>query len=617
MKKLPNKYEVEKEIKLNRNHSWIREIYARHKHELDRVIINYLGNCITYKEFFDESQKFAKALKANGVKKGDEFVVCLDRTPEVVYLIGAASLIGAKIKLISDKFVPEFIKQNINQADSSLFFVQDIKLDKMKEILKDLPNTKVIPISYKRSLNEKFHYLDIMNLYYNLDDSKYENALEELPNIYSLEQFLRDGAKYEGVVEEESTLDDVFTITYSSGTTKKGLPKGIVHTNRHYILMGRYHDVEVSGIPSMTNLSTYSNIPVYSNSYISSSLSDNLIQGGTVILDPVDDPRYFKIGMQIHESNMNIATTSTWLLNALDYYACGEKYKLEGALFNFAAGEQLSPGEEKFLNKFLHDVKAGVAITHTPMSVSKMSTAGSDCEHGSLFIRIFRAYFNKSPYRFNRTEPIGMYTYDFVDVKVLREDGTYALPYEYGRLVCNSGCTMKEYDRNPEATTKFFIKDAYGKVWGDMNVYGYLDEKGNITMKGRVPQHKTVIPEFLIADEIAKDTKNIMSCEVVSTEVDGDIVYVAHIMPQLNTKPNNTSVLNGIMSRCINKFGEGIRDKIYIRFRNIYDYYPLTSSEKRDAKSLQQEGISKAEHLDSMLEHQKKKTSYVRMRTRN
>lgn len=616
MKKLPSKKEVEKEIETNRNHSWIREIYARHNQELDRVIINYLGNDITYRKLFEEAYTFAKSLKANGVKKGDEFVVCLDRTPEVVYLIGAASIIGAKIKLISNKFDPEFIKQNINQADSSLFFVQDVKLDKMKEILKDLPSTKIIPVSYKRSLSKEFHYLDIMNLYYNLDDSKYESVLEELPNVYSLEQFLSDGAKYEGVVEEESTLDDAFTITYSSGTTKKGLPKGIVHTNRHYILMGRYHDVEVSGIPSMTNLSTYSNIPVYSNSYISSSLSDNLIQGGTVVLDPVDEPRYFKIGMQIHESNMNIATTSTWLLTALDYYTCDEKYKLGGALFNFAAGEQLSPGEEKFLNKYLRDVKAGVAITHTPVSVSKMSTAGSDCEHGSLFIRIFRAYFNKSPYRFNRFEPIGMYTYDFVDVKVLRENGTYASPYEYGRLVCNSGCTMKEYDRNPEATAKFFVKDAYGKVWGDMNVYGYLDEKGNITMKGRVPQHKMVIPEFLIADEIAKDTKNIMSCEVVSMEVDGDIVYVAHIMPQLNAKLNSDSVLNGIMSRCVNKFGEEIRNKTYIRFRNVYDYYPLTSSEKRDAKSLQQEGISKAKHLDSVLEHQKKKTRYVRKRTR-
>ena len=469
----------------------------------------------------------------------------------------------------------------------------------MNDLLKDLPNYKIIPISYKRSANETFQYMECVEDYYNQYNGN-QNQSKELPNIYKLEQFLNDGEKYEGIVEEEGTLDDIFTITYSSGTTKKGLPKGIVHTNRHYILMGRYHDVEVSGIPSMTNLSTYSNIPVYSNSFLSSSLSDNLIQGGTVVLDPVDDPEYFGVAMNIYKSNMNIATTSTWLMTALNYYINHEKYKLEGALFNFAAGEQLSAGEEKFLNKYLHDVKAGIAVTHTPVSVSKMSTAGSDCEHGSLFIRIFRAYFNKSPYKFKRPEPIGMYTYDFVDVKVLRDDGTYAEPYEYGRLVCNSGCTMKEYDRNPEATEAFFIKDAYGNTWGDMNVYGYLDEKSNIVMKGRIPKDKTTLPEFCIADIIAKDTKNIMSCEVAKVEQDGEIVYVAHIMTQLKTKINE-KLLKGILSRCINSFGEEISDKIYIVFREHHNKYPITSSCKRDANALKNEGVVNALHLESEL----------------
>lgn len=612
MSKLPNKYEVEKEIETNRNHSWYREIYNRHKHELDRIVIKYLGTEISYGQFFRESYKWAKALKANGLKKGDEFIVCLDRNPETVYLMGAASIIGAKIKLISEKFDSNFIKENITLADSPLVFIQDVKLAKMKEILKEVPEHKIIPVPYKRSINEKFPFLDIIEKFYSLDEEKYQKALEELPNIYNLEKFLKTGNSYQEEVEEKSTLNDSFTITYSSGTTKKGMPKGIVHTNRHYILMGRYHDPEVSGIPSMKQLSTYSNIPVYSNSYISSSLSDNLIQGGMVILDPIDNPEYFILGIKMHKSNMNIATTSTWLLNAINYYNKNEKYLLKHAVFNFAAGEQLSPGEEKFLNKYLHDTKAGVAVTHTPVSVVKMSTGGSDCEHGSLFIRIFRAYFNMSPTRKKRTEPIGMSVYDFVDVKTLREDGTYAEPYEYGRVVCNSGCTMKEYDRNKEATENFFIKDAYGKVWGDMNVYGYLDEKGNVTMKGRIDKDKNIIPNFFIADEIAKDTKKIMSCEVVNTEVNGEIVYIAHLMFQPNVTLNYEKILNSIMERCVKRFGEEFRNKLYIRIRTINDNYPLTSSEKRDIKSLKQEGIDKAIHLNSFLNQSNKKAIHQR-----
>lgn len=617
MKELPRRWEVEQEMEKNRNHSWYREVYEIHKDELDKVALKYLGTDITYKEFFDESFKWAKSLKANGVKKGDEFVICLDRTPEATYLICAASIIGAKIKLISDKFNPEFIKSNVLESDSSLFFVQDVKLAKMKDILSDLPNIKVVPVSHERSLNKDFPYLYIFGYFYNLDEEQYRETVKELTNIYSLEEFLNSGNDYTEEVEEISTLDDDFTITYSSGTTKRGQPKGIVHSNRHYILMGRYHDPKVSGVPAMKNLATYSNVPIYSNSYVASSLSDNLIQGGIVVLDPVDDPVYFSIALKMHQSNINIATTSTWLLNAIKYYTNNENEILPDAMFNFAVGEQLSSGEEKFLNKYLKDVKAGINVTHTPVSLSKMSVAGGDCEHGSLFIRLLRSYYNKLVSRSNYFEPIGMSVYDFVDIVVLREDGTWALPYEIGRIVCNSRCTMKRYDKDPEATSNFYVVDAYGILWGDMNVYGYLDDKGNVTMKGRLSKDKSNLPPFMIADVISKDTKNIMSCEVVEVEHNGENVYVAHIMPQLNIKINYEKIVDGIKGRCSQMFSSDIMDRIYLRFRTVNDNYPRTSCEKRDVKVLQQEGLRCAHKLNMIENNKTEQTGFVRKKTKD
>lgn len=607
-KKLPNRDEVRKEIETKRNHSWFREVFTRHESDENKVVMKYLGTDITYQKFFDESVHVARALKAKGINKGDEFVACIDRTPEFAYLVGGASIVGAKIKLISDKFDSCFIKKIVNDANSKLFFVQDVKLAKLKNTLIDLPNNDIIVLSHERSLNKKYPFLEIFNHYYSLDYDSFDETYNILSNVDSYDNFIRMGLSYAGKVEEESTLDDVFTITYSSGTTKKGFPKGIVHTNRHYILMGRYHDSEVSGIPSMKELSTYSNIPVYSNSYVSSSFSDNLIQGGVVVLDPVDDPEYFLLAVRINNSNMNIATTSTWLLNAINYYRCCYNYKLPYALFNFAAGEQTSPGEEKFLNKFFRDVKAGTKLTHTPITVAKLSTAGSDCEHGSLFIRIFREYFNKMPNRLNRSEPIGMKGYDFVDVVALRDNGTYALPYEYGRLVCNSGCTMKEYDRNPEATKEFFVKDAYGKTWGDMNVHGYLDEKGNITMKGRIDKNKIGIPNFFIADEISRDTKNIMSCEVVSFEEYGNVTYVAHVKFQLHTSRSFDAILMSAVDRCVNRFGDKIMDNLCFRVHDFCEDFPLTISAKRDVKALEGEGMSEVITINDLRKNSTKST---------
>ena len=585
MKKL-SREEVKKEIEENRNHSWIKEIYERHKFELDRVIIDYFGNEITYITFLNESFKLAKAMKASGLKKGDEFVVFIDRIPESVYLLGAASIIGANINLVSEKFNKEYLKTIINNAGSKLIFVQDNKLSKLSSLIEEIGEHDIITISHKRSLPRNNKYEKVLSRFY-------DNTSQNLGRYTDYDDFVASGKDYTGKVYEESTLDDAFTTTYSSGTTKRGMPKGIVHINRHYITMGRYHDPIVSGLPSLKNYSTYSNIPSYSNSYLLSALSDNLILGGKVILDPIDNPEYFLIGSKIHKANVNIATTTTWLVSILAYYDKNRYIieKLPDALFNFVAGEQLSAGEEKFINKFFKDAKCGINITHTPFSLAKASTAGADCEHGSVFIKLFRAYFNELPYRKGRSEPVGMTPYDFVDIRILRKDGTYCEPLEHGRIVANSDCNMKEYSHDPEETKEFYIKDAYGNVWGDMKNWGFVDEKGNISMKGRYNEND-IIPCYRIADEILKDTKKIMSCEVVCLETPAGYVYVAHIMPQYGASFDAEAVLNGAMQRCISKFGNGIENILYFRIHDLKEKYPVSDSVKRDIVALKDEGLN-------------------------
>ena len=241
------------------------------------------------------------------------------------------------------------------------------------------------------------------------------------------------------------------------------------------------------------------------------------------------------------------------------------------------------------INKALKKAKAGTAVTHTPFSIIKMSEAGGDCEHGSIFYSLFRSIQNKLPANVKRNEPAGLTFFPFVEVAVLDDKGNELGFNQFGRIVANSPCTMKRYKNNEEATRKFFIKDNAGKEWADMNLYGYLDESKKVHIYGRMVESGLIHPS-IIRKAILKDTKNILSCEVVRDDI-GD-AYIAHVEMYPNARKGTLSTIYGANKRC--KFLiDSLGIKIYYKIVNNKDSYPLTKSGKRDVRKISEEGLTK------------------------
>ena len=335
---------------------------------------------------------------------------------------------------------------------------------------------------------------------------------------------------------------------------------------------------------------------VGSFSYVLSALSDNLMKNGLNMLDPIDDGRYFPIGLKINHGNMNFGSCSGWNILALKYF-CNPKYRnyrIEDALFNFAVGEGFGLGEEALCNRFLRAAHAGRRIKVSsnkaitlPVGLALMSVAGGECEVGSVFLRMHRSLFNKIVMRKKRKDPIGMSTYDFVDVKILREDGTYAEPYEIGRVTVLSDCNMQYYNHDPEATAQFYVTDYKGIKRADMKDYGYVDERGFVTIKDRIREPVSEQYEFRIDDAVSRDYKNIA---VVKTIKYSETQYVSHVIMQPAKRINKERVLEAIKSRVVKECGEGFT--LYIRIHDSQKYFPLTKSLKVDKDALIQEGIA-------------------------
>ena len=97
-------------------------------------------------------QKYAKALRAFGLREGDEVPVCMANAPELVYLLGGISIIGAKANIFGYEFDPEYITEIIDSCSSELIFVLDNAYSVIKEAVKASHVKKIVMCSLTDSL---------------------------------------------------------------------------------------------------------------------------------------------------------------------------------------------------------------------------------------------------------------------------------------------------------------------------------------------------------------------------------------------------------------------------------------------------------------------------------
>ncbi len=571
------------EINKNHNHAWDKEIELRNIDNLEKEALFYRGNVITYKEMFSKRNLVAASLLNLGLKKGDTIPLCMSNTPEFVYTILAASLIGAKVKIFGSHFEKDFIKELLQDTNKSVFIATSDNYLELEDIVKDMGYSKIVVASLSESLK------DGVDLFYDFDKKYHSFKPYESEDTISFSEFL-DLGKNRQVERADVTLSDDFLVTYTSGSTIVGLPKEIVQQHKSLIVMGRLHDHDLSGLPKMKNVRMLAHIPTYSNTDVITSMSDPLSQGCSVALEPIYDRDFFNTSLVINRPNAVAATRSFWIHAALKYQEEFPNIKQRGLLIPISVGENTSLGEEKLINKFLKEVEAGRDRLPVP---AVLSMGGGDCEHGGIYFSLYHAYKSKIA----GTKKYGLIPFKGLSQAVLDKEGNHITDGSAGRLVAIGPTTMHEYNNNEEATNNFFVKDKDGNVYGDCKLWATIKGDNRVILHGRIGNDfvlsdGSVVPCYLLAEMIEDDSKNILSCEVVNVkDKDGVETPVVHYSLQPDCKDQITTIVLADR-RLRKKLPDELMDKVYY-FRH-QDEFSLTGSGKRNINDLNEQGLENA-----------------------
>lgn len=587
------------DIELNRNHSLAVELFERNKEHMEKPALLYRGNEISYKEMFEKAFAYAKSLKEMGYNKGDEIPMCITNTPEFVYLFLATSFIGATANIVGEWFDKDYLKEILNNTKSKNIFIDDISYSAIKDSINESEIENIVCFSLTDSLKDKNGKK--VNPHSIIDDMfvPIENHTEEIKkdyngNVIDVKSFEEIGKNYTGKVVENVDLNDLCSITYTSGTTSPGHPKGVKQSNRSYITLSRFKESDVSGMPTMKNMKILGHIPTYTHMELSCALSDTLYCNCTLALEPFYNKDFFPYSLIINKPNFVPASAGFWgnLCKLLEFDDAWKDVNLPFLMIPTVTGEACSIGEEKFFNATSRKHKFGTEKLPFPLAPVTFSIGGGTTESSGIFVTLFKALQEKKLNHLIKKESLGLTPHKFAEIDVLDEKGNSCKVNEPGRLVANSPCEMIGYT-DDELNKHTHVQDASGKTWLDLTTYSYKDRTGRIKMKGRMNSYLTLsdgskVPYYLIEDSVLKDTKNVMSCSTVNDEENN---LICHIEFQPHKKKSEDAARKSVIERIDSDFNDEVKDKLYIRFRDNKESFPLDPSGKRSTSTLKRVGI--------------------------
>ena len=190
----------------------------------NRTAIEFMGYRLTYAQLWAQAQRFAAALQAVGVRKGERVAIQLPNCPQQVIAFYGSSLVGAVVVNTSPLYVARELEHQLADSGAETLVTLNLFEPRYREVAERVPVKRVIVTSMSDALPFP------KNLLYPVKTRR-EGAWVEVrfdARTIPWRKFVASGGTPTRV---DIQPDDLALLQYTGGTT--GLPKGAMLSHRN------------------------------------------------------------------------------------------------------------------------------------------------------------------------------------------------------------------------------------------------------------------------------------------------------------------------------------------------------------------------------------------------